>query len=230
MNHSKSFIPLALLVFSLVFGGCQTSRSQTQDETLPDITPRIIADCVVSYFQIDSAPYITQQQHAFDPSSRSLKITAVEPAGTFTFALTNDQFVAAKQLTPYLSGLPASFVNQPLATAVFYSFSAGAGILDTTQWTTAEAVKIEGKWYNPIQIPTQNGTDVTLYWSAAQERVELVKIADQATQSLWLLQSYNLIYSKEADTLIPRKIDVFDIENGLASKRLLIQVDYKSIR
>lgn len=230
MNHSKSFISLALLVFSLVFGACQTSRPQTQTQTLPDINPRIIADCVVSYFQIDSAPYITQQRHAFDPSSRSLKMTADEPAGTFTFALTNDQFAAAEPLTPYLSGLPASFVNQPLATAVFYSFTAGAGILDTAQWMKTEPVKIEGKWYNPIQIPTENGTDVTLYWNADQERVELVKIADQATESLWLLQSYSLIYSKEADTLIPRKIDVFDIENGLASKRLLIQFEYKSIR
>lgn len=230
MNHFKSFISLALLVFSLVFSGCQTSRPHTQTHALPDINPRIIADCVVSYFQKDSAPYITQQQHAFDPSSRSLKITADEPTGTFTFALTNDQFAAAESLTPYLSGLPASFVNQPLATAVFYSFTAGAGILDTAQWTKTEAVKIEGKWYHPIQIPEENGLEITLYQNTSQGRIELVKMADPASQSLWILQSYNLIYSKEADTLIPRKIDVFDIEKGLASKRLLIQFEYKSIR
>jgi hypothetical protein len=232
MNFSKLFIPLALiLVFSVLAGGCQQkSRQQSTSETISDIKPLINADCIVSYFQKDSAPYITQQQHSFNPSPRYLKITATEPTGIYTFTLKNKQFNTVKQPTQVLSALPASFVNEMLATAVFYSFCSGSGMLDTAGWATDAAARIEGKWYTPIRVPTGSGMNITLYRNGDQNRVELVEIADAASQATWLLQSYNMLYSKELDTLVPRRIDVFDIQNGLASKRLMIQFEYKNIR
>lgn len=232
MNFSKYISPLALiLAFSVLSGGCQrTSRPQSVSKTKSDIAPLVNADCVVSYFQKDSAPYITQQQHSFNPSPRFLEITATEPTGVYTFTLIKEQFTAAKQPTAFLSGLPASFVNKMLATAVFYSFCSGSGILDTTAWATDEATRIEGQWYTPIRVPAGTGLEITLYRNGNQNRVELVEITDAASQDKWLLQSYNLIYSKELDTLVPRKIDVFDIQDGLASKRLMIQFELKNIR
>ena len=78
---------------------------------------------------------------------------------------------------------------------------------------------------------TSNKDDlqVTLLKNRETNRIELVQLQDAASETLWLVQSYNLRYSKELDTLVPMKIDVFDIRDGIASKKLIIQFDYKSI-
>lgn len=233
MNHSNIIIPLALiLIFPTLIGGCQwPSGSQTPQNEMPAVKPEITGDCIVSYFQKDRAPYITQQQQLFNPSSGYLKIIATEPTGIYTFSLMQGQFAETKKPTPFLSALPASFMNESLATAVFYSFCAGAEQLDIAQWTTAENVKIEGQWYQPISLATpQNNTDITLYRNISSNRIELVKATDATAETQWLLQSYNLIYNKDLNVLVPHEIDVFDIQNGLASKRLIIQFDYKNIR
>jgi len=229
MKHSI-IIRIALVPALLaLIGGCGRVLQQPTSETH---TPKasIAADCIVNYFQKDGAPYITQQQHRFGPETRYLQIIAAEPSGTYHFTLTNDNYSSSKKLTSFLSGLPASFVNEPLANAVFYSFTAGAGLLNTTQFETQETTKIEGQWYEPIQA-TENSSkiQVTVLRNRETNQVDLVKLQQSKDETLWLVKSYNYRYSKELDRLVPMKIDIFDIRNGLASKQLIIQIDYKSI-
>ena len=247
MKYSKNSTLTALLSALLLLGGCgQVLQQQQPPQEMPVQTASVIADCVVNYFQKDNAPYITQQQHGFNPETGYLQIVAKEPTGQYKFTLNKGNFNSTKQLTPFLSGLSASFVNQSLATALFYSFTAGAGLLNTAGFETQEAVKIEGQWYQPSLPPRQSGNAmISLLKNLDTNRFELVElsqtqmkdsspelevITDTVTiQKKWLLRNYNYRYSKELDTLVPMKIDIFDIRNGLASKQLIIQIDYKSI-
>lgn len=229
MKCPKNIIQITLIVSVWVLaGGCrQVPQPKQETPVRPDM---ISADCIVNYFQTDNAPYITQQQHFFDPSSGHLEIIADEPSGRYKFTLNNGNFSESGELTPFLSGLPASFFNQPLATAVFYSFTAGAGLLDVSSLTALEPAKIEGQWYLPLQLSqTEGDPHVTLLKSRETNRIERVQFQDSATETQWMLKSYNFRYSKELDTLVPMKIDVFDITGGIASKKLIVQFDYKRI-
>ena len=234
MKYSKKRIQIALVPALLVLiGGCGQVSQQPQQQPTQEIstqTASIIADCVVNYFQKDGIPYITQQQHRFDPEIGYLQIVANEPTGQYKFTLDKDSFTSPEELTPFLSGLPASFVNQPLTTALFYSFTAGAGLLDTTSFETQETMKIEGQWYEPMQVDVNNaGIQVTTLRNKGTNQTDLIKLQDTEHETQWLIKSYNLRYSKELDSLVPMKIDLFDIRSGLASKQLVIQIDYKGI-
>lgn len=231
MKRSKKSTLIALLSAILVFiGGCaQVSQKQQPAQATSVQTASVIADCVVNYFQKDNAPYITQQQHRFDPEAGYLQIVAKEPTGRYKFTLKEASFASPEKLTPFLSALPASFVNQALTTALFYSFTTGAGLLDTTGFETGEPTKIEGQWYEPTQ--TANNTEIVaiVLRNKGTNQTDLVKIQDTEHEIQWLIKSYNLRYSKELNTLAPMKIDIFDIRSGLASKQLIIQIDYKAI-
>ena len=231
MKCSKnSFRAVLLLTLSVLIGGCgQVSQQQQPAQEMSGQKASIIADCVVNYFQKDSAPYITQQQHRFSPEAGYLQIVATEPSGPYQFALNKDSFSSSRQLTPFLSGLSASFVNQQLATALFYSFTAGADLLEAGGFETAEPIKIEGQWYEPMQAANNTEIQITVLRNKGTNQADLVKLQDTEHEIQWLIKSYNLRYSKELDTLVPMKIDLFDIRNGLASKQLIIQIDYKGI-
>ena len=131
--------------------------------------------------------------------------------------------------------------------AVFYSFTAGAGLLDFAQLETQEITKIEGQWYEPTQMQKGN-IELKLLKNKSTNRIDLVEITKQdseftpkdgaeydreyyqiSIEPMWLIRSYNYRYSKELDRLVPMRIDIFDIRNGLASKQLIIQIDYKTI-
>lgn len=220
----------ALLV---IMAGCGQVSQQPQQQPAQEISTQaasIIADCVVNYFQKDGVPYITQQKHHFKPETGHLQIIATEPSGLYQFTLNNNIFSSSKQLTPFLSGLPASFVNEQLATAVFYSFTAGVGLLDTAKFETQETTKIEGQWYEPIKAAANDtGVQVTVLRNRGTNQIDLLKLQSSEHEIQWLVKSYNHRYSKELDTLCPMKTDIFDIRNGLASKQLIIQIDYKGI-
>lgn len=247
MKYFKMRVQFALTLSILTLtGGCRQVSRPAQKSPIPTVKAAVSAECIAEYFRKDEAPYITEQRHRFDSASGYLQIIAAEPTGNYTFTLMKKQFKEAKQKTPFLSELPASFVNQPLAIALFYSFTAGAGLLDTSRFTVSETVKIEGRWYQPLTPPPfSDDVIIRLLKNVNTNRIELVElsqtrivdsdsqpeaIADATIlQKKWLLQNYNFMYSKELDTLVPRAIDIFDIQKGLASKQLIIRFEYKNI-
>ncbi len=228
MKYPIRIILIALMGLMVITQGCQQDIKQTPKIS---VTPLIKTDCIVYYFRKDNAPYITQQQHNFDPAAGYLEIVAREPSGQYIFTLKKEDFNSTQQLTPFLSGLPASFINQNLATSIFYSFVASSGILDTDSLASSKpAVKLEGQWYKPIGAPWPNeGVQVNLLENLNTNQIDRVELNNQKTQTRWMALAYNHRYSKELNTIVPRKIDIFDIQDGLASKKLIIQFDYKNV-
>lgn len=226
MEQDNSCILLSLVLSVLTLAGCeQTGRRMSE----PAVQPQIVTECIAGYHQEGRDSYITQQTHAFNPSVHYLRIVANEPTGRYTFVLHEDTFLTVNEPTAFLSGLPASFVNEPLAVALFYAFSAGAELLDTDAMEAADILKLEGQWYEPFHVNTQNDISITLYRNPDTTRIERVQV-DAGPEVQWLLQNYNFRYSLNLDDMVPRKIDVFDIRRGLASKRLMIEFEYKSVQ
>lgn len=233
MKRSIMVQILVVTWVSVLLTGCgQVSNDQSRIEPVKtDMAGTIGADCVVNFYRTDKSPYITEQQHRFAPEAGYLNIVSREPYGVFNYTLKKDQFSSTKRAKKGLSDLDVDFCDKRLATAIFYSFSAGTNLLDKSLFATSEIVKIEGQWYQPYQPEWPlDELRVTLLQGIGSDRVELVQITDSETGGTWMARSYNMRYSKQLERLAPRKIDVFDISAGVASKKLIVQIDYKSIQ
>ncbi len=230
MKHSMRFVQIVLLSLLIIAGGCQQTVQPIRQEQGISVKTAITADCIVSYFQQGKAPYITQQKHHFNPSAGYLGITAQEPTGYYKYTLLKDKFNSTKQNTGILSVQNASFVNQNLATCIFYSFLAGSNVLDVSSFISEANIKIEGQWYTPIQTIWPHGNlQITLLKNYDENIIDRVEIKDETSNIRWITKCYNFRYSKDLDVSAPRMVDVFDIHNGIASKELIMQFDYKSI-
>jgi hypothetical protein len=217
MKHSVSLL-IALSVAAVFFlTGCSQSQQAIQDESVDGVAT-ITADCIVHYYKSNASAYITRQQHGYNPS-----------AGV-QCSLLKENYESTGLGQPRLSDLPNSFGTKNLAMAVFYSFCAGGGLLDTGSMAAAENIKIEGRWYTPLTPQWPSDVKLTLLRSLETKRIEKVLLEDEQEGLSWWIDNYNLRYSKEISRRLPRMIDVFDIRNGIASKELMIRFDYKDIK
>lgn len=228
MNFRLNHCVIALAACALVVG-CQ--RSQIPTEKTVSIKPAIIADCIAQYFRTDGTGYITQQTHYFNPDKRYFSMICTEPSGKVVYTLENTEYSVSEVKNKILSGLPKSFCTPILAVGIYYGFCAGGDLLDISQIPALESVKLEGRWYQtvPIRLDELDGLQVMLYKALDTDRIELLQIND-GQDGKWLLRSYNLRYSIEFEKKLPRSIDVFDVQKGLASKKLAAQFQYINIQ
>jgi hypothetical protein len=233
LTHKFFLFPLMGL---FVIFGCHTVQTSDTTTKTPPAAPEskqsiLTADSIVRYYKIDSSAYITQQQHTFIPSAGRLEVNSVEPTGQYQYKLEQNQFTSPQKASKELSDLPASFFNQALATAVFYSLCAGGSLLDAGTMPSGEPVKIQGQWYIPLTPLWPKGQlTVTLLRNQNSSAIEWVKIADSSTGLEWMARNYNLRYNSDLKTRIPRTVDVFDVREGIASKSLIVKFEYKDIR
>jgi hypothetical protein len=233
LPHKFLLFPFIGLFFVFGCSSVQTSDATTESSpTAPETTQTILAaDSIVRYYKIDSSAYITQQQHKFIPSAGRLEVNSVEPTGQYQYRLEQNQFTSPQKASKELSDLPASFFNQALATAVFYSLCAGGSLLDTGTMPSGEPLKIQGQWYTPLTPSWPKGQlTVTLLRNQSSSAIEWVKISDSSTGLEWMARNYNLRYNSDLKTRIPRTVDVFDIREGIASKSLIVKFEYKDVR
>jgi hypothetical protein len=188
------------------------------------------ADCVVHYFKSNGSAYITRQQHRFNPEAGFFEASSMEPTGQVYCSLMREMYRSSGQKQSPLSDLPDSFWNKNLATALFYSFCAGGELLGTASMIAGDNAKIEGQWYKTFKPAWPTDVDVTILQSLDSARVERVELTDPQDDVSWMLRCYNLRFSAELQTSVPRTIDVYNIENGVASKELMVRFDYEDIR
>jgi len=229
MKNTVSLLIASIVVVGLLLTGCSQSQQKTQDEPVA-VKAAITTDCIVHYYKTNASAYITRQQHGYNPSTGFFQAVSTEPTGTVQCSLMKDNYQSSGRKQQTLSDLPNTFWSKNLAVAVFYSFCGGGGLLETESMFSAENIKIEGRWYRPLKPQWPSGVKLTLLQSLDTERIEMVQLEDEQGGLAWLINNYNLRYSKELLERLPRMIDVFDIRNGVASKELMIRFDYKDIQ
>ena len=220
---------IAGVLIAVSLAGCGRSGERQADATERTCPEGIIkTHCVVSYQQ-GNTPYWTDQQQVFCPSSVLFKAWGTEPEGTWQCTLDPEQYITSGLGGAYMKTLPAGLMNAVLAELLYYSFTAGAGF-EPSGMTTGEPVRIEGQRYEVFQNQkTESGKTFTLYKNADTGQFELVKVSDAQGVS-WMARSYNPRYNDRFKRMIPRKIDIFDIQQGISAKKLLIQFDYIDVQ
>ena len=213
-----------MLVCVILLTGCGQTQ-QTSQVNEHGIQATIQTDCIVHYYKSNAANYITRQRHGYNPAEGFFHSVSAEPTGIVECTLLKDYYSYSGQEMDSLSDLPHQFWNRDLATSVFYSFCGSGGLIDLSSMTPGDNVKVEGQWYRPFIPSWPNQFNIILYQSLDTNRVELVQMEDSQQGRAWLLRSYNYRYSKELEKTLPRTIDAFDIQDGIASKLLMIRFE-----
>lgn len=230
MRHSTVLLIAITVALNVTLTGCNRQVRQEGPNEMASPQAAMEAGCIVHYFKSNGSAYITRQQHRFNPEAGFFEAVGKEPTGPVQCSLTRDMYHSSGQKQKLLSDLPDSFWNKNLATVLFYSFCAGGELLDTGSMTAGENFKIEGQWYKPFEPAWPADVDVKILQSIDSLRVERVELTDPLDDVSWMVRCYNLRYSAELEKSVPRTIDVYNIENGVASKELMIRFDYEDIR
>lgn len=226
MKSSMIISALLIAIIWIILTGCQQVEPQM---TTGSCT--LTVDVVAHYYKSNASTYMTSQEHGFDPDNHFFQMTADEPIGPVKYSLDRGVYSVSGEETEFLSVLPKNFFTQELATAVFFSYTAAAGLLDSDSMSVSgDDVKIEGQWYTPLSPAWSSLPEVTLFRSPRTNRIELVEIDDEQDGLTWLLRSYNFYHNNEFQKQFPRTIDVFNIGKGISAKELMIRFDYKNIR
>lgn len=229
MKRRMSLWMTGYLVLSVLLTSCSQQNYESQIALMAG-TGLIQTDCIVKYYKSNGSAYITRQQHGYNPSEFIFQSVSNEPIGAIECVLRREQFSYSGPQDESLSDLPEEFWNKYLAASVFYSFCAGGDLVDISSMIAGDNTKIEGQWYRPYTPSWPSDIQITLYQSLDTGRIELVKMIYAQHELVWMLESYNYRYSKELEKTLPRRIDVFDISGGIASKSLMVRFDYMDIR
>ncbi len=230
MIHRKVLSIVALLACVTLAGcGTQTTDTPTKQPTSSEqIDPAncIAAQAVVSCFLEGGRTYITAQQHLFCPEAKSLQIHSKEPQGSFTWKLTAQQF---SRMSSGVQSNPAGW-DLPRMLTVYAGFLYGGGFVSTDSLADGGIVTLDGQRYLQLAMPvSDNAIHAQLYRDLDTNRIDRIVIEDKKQGQSWLGVCYNWSYYSPKKLWIPRKIDIYDITDGVASKRLILQTEYKKV-
>lgn len=205
-----------------VLAGCQMPAERGTDDV------KVGKDCIetrcVAAYHRDEVPYWTDQRQRFCPSLGRLEVWGAEPEGAYHGAYTKGQFSSTGLGRAAMKALPAEFFNAPLAALLYYSFTAGAGF-EPAGMGAIEPVRIEGQRYEAIEVKGAAGRTVTVYKNTETGQFEWVRVADGKGLD-WMARSYNPRFHPRLARMVPRKIDIFDVQQGIPAKKLMIEFDY----
>lgn len=192
---------------------------------------RIEAKCIVSFYSDDGSKYISEQQHTICPVSESITIVAKEPQGSYIWELSGESFGILKG-TAKSGSVPKASIDRGIAKIILTSLLAGGGFITESDGLRLEPAKIEGQWYQPIELgsgPSKSWALVRLYQNMGSKKIDMVKLKDSEQKLLLIARSYNYRWIEEIGKNLPTKIDVFDTDNKGFPERRLLQIDYQRI-
>ena len=220
-------IVAAMLIAAVGLVGCRQPEKQDVEAAIDDLSDCIETRCVAAYYKED-VPYWTDQQQRFCPTAGLFEAWGTEPEGKWNALFQDGKLSVSGLKGTAAQALPAGLMNTILAESLFYGFTAGGGF-EPAALTAPQVVSLEGRRYEAFEVSGTAGRTVTLYKNIATGYFEFVRVTE-AGGADWMAQSYNLRYHDRFKRAIPRKIDVFDVQRGIAAKKLMIQVEYIDVR
>lgn len=205
-------------------------------------TKEFVVDGVVTFYQLDGIFYLTERHYKIHPWLNSIEISAQEPPGELVWVLSPDGFRVLKGAEK-LAALPNKVVFERwFAEAVLNLTTAPVRFLDKSVKfeKLAEPVKIEGRWYYPIERagPLGHGSSaekaIEPYWSHVvfyqdSERflVDVIWFADFDRERFLAARGYDYHEVEEGGVLVPAKIEVIKTNARGELGERLVKVDFK---
>ena len=232
----NKFWVLGLTVVGLacvIMAGCgeqnRTDKSEKVDQ--PQNVTNIRADCVITFYADDGSRYLSEQRHSICPELKTILISANEPQGVFGWKLAGGKFsvvVGGKKT----GNLPVTICDRDMALVILTCVeAAGDGFTAEVPEETAEPTKIEGKWYQPIELKDKSfrWAKRTCYRNVDNSVIDMVRIDDTENERVLIGRGFNYRWVKKIKRSLPMKIDIFDSNQAQTSLRRIAQVSYQRL-
>jgi len=183
-------------------------------------TEKFRLDCVVTFYNTDDSFYLTQQHHEIYPWSNSVRISATEPQGKFTWLLSRDKFTPAKGQVQYdMRNLLYAVQAITMAPVRFLDGAAEFS-------KPSEPIKIQGLWYYPIEslVPAGEPRKIVFYQNRDTSLVDIISFS--AEKGPLLVRGYDYRKVKETGVLLPTRIEVFSTNAAGVIQHRLLKIDY----
>ncbi len=202
-------------------------------------TKKLELDCVVTFYNSDGSFYLTEQHHEIYPWSNSIRISAVEPQGKFTWLLSQGNFTP-----PRTDTCPTAAVKRHLAEAVLNLTTAPVRFLDKSAEFSkrSEPVKMQGLWYYPIhcsRVTADERRETVFYQSRDTSLIDIIcftspghsVIASEAQPSVaipisLMVRGYDYRKVKATGLLLPTRIEIFSTNPAGVIQHRLLKIDY----
>lgn len=267
MRNRKSEIICLVLVAVSVLAGCERQREEDVDvlargpeaeaisvpsnEAARAIkatgglnvwkkTTKLQFDCVVTFYQPDGSFYLTEQRYEVHPWLNSIQISADEPQGAFVWKLSRGQFNVLRG-AGQIDALPKAVPSRCFAEVILSIITAPARLLDgSVEFSKQSApVKIQGKWYYPIDRQGKDLTarisDAVFYQDRDSSLVDMIRLACLNTgaareKPIQYVRGYDYQEVDKAGPLVPTRIEIFETDARDRSQKRLVKIDCHTVK
>lgn len=195
-------------------------------------------DAVVTFYEPGGSFHLTEHHYDIYPWSNSIRVTAAEPAGNFTWLLSAGKFMMlqAPKSQANTKALPLGISERDFAETVLDIVTAPVRFIDEQAlFALARGpVKMETSWYHLIERTGSNAKvslpNVIFYQNKDNFLVDMLWLpcvdAECRRDGIGV-RAYAYEEIEKAGALIPSKIEIFDAGAGVHFGRRLIKIDFK---
>jgi hypothetical protein len=200
----------------------------------------IVADSVVTFYDADGGTYLSEQRHTIYPHSQVLELSGIEPEASYKWRLQQSNF-RVEAGSAKLDEQVGEISKRNIAKLILTSVVSGSGMSEELKGSS-ERAKLEGRWYNVIEIgpgtaytATLKDIEVpwaklTLYGDRGSGVIDRVVIEDLASGEMLMAHSYNFWWLDGIGRLIPTKIDIFKINTGQSENQHFLSIASHTVR
>ena len=216
---------LAVVGLLLVSAGCRDSL--TTGTAARGKKTTISAHSVVTFYLGEAADYFSEQKQILRPASGDISITAREPEGTFRWQLAGGSYKSSGLATATVDQSPVSVIDRDIVMAIITAFTASAGYYTPESGEKLDQIRMDGKWYLPIQLPgtAAKGAGITLLQSD-DGAINSVQVHTAANDALTTARAYNIRWLSDAEAFVPTKIDIFRRTASEVEDTKILQIHY----
>jgi hypothetical protein len=256
-----------ILIAVFVFTGCEQKQNEDADvmTRAPDVeavstpseeaagafkaagglstwmeTAKLQLDCVVTFYQPDGSYYLTEQSYVVRPWLNSIQISAEEPQGAFIWKYSKGRFNVLRG-AGQIDALPEAVPSRCFAEVILNIITAPARFLDDSVEFSPNPnpVKIQGKWYYPIERQSKGifarVSEAVFYQDRDSSLVDMIRLACLNTgaareRTIQYVRGYDYEEVEKEGPLVPTRIEIFESDARDRSQKRVVKIDVKAIK
>lgn len=256
-----------VLIAVFVFTGCEQKQNEDADvmTRAPDVeaastpseeaarafkaagglsawmeTTKLQFDCVVTFYQPDGSFYLTEQHYVVRPWLNSIQISAEEPQGAFIWKFSKGRFNVLRG-AGQIDALPEAVPSRCFAEVILNIITAPARFLDDSVEFSQKPnpVKIQGKWYYPIERQSKGifarVSEAVFYQDRDSSLVDMIRLVCLNTgaareRTIQYVRGYDYEEVEKEGPLVPTRIEIFETDARDRSQKRVVKIDCHTIR
>ena len=197
-------------------------------------------DCVVTFYQPDGSFYLTEQHYEVNPWLNSIQISADESQGTFVWQWSEGRFNILKGASQ-IDALSKEVPSSCFAEVIFNVITAPVRFIDgSVEFSKrSDPVRIQGKWYYPInrkeKVFTGRISEAVFYQDRSSSLVDMIRLACSNTgaargKTIQYVRGFDYQEVEKTGLLVPTRIEILETDARDRSQKRLVKIDCHTVK